>query len=62
MLKGGKVDNCFCSNTRCWWHHIKQVKVISSMNMDDNVDFKTMLDTMLSVLNPEHNLRFMLEF
>ncbi|KEH18300.1 FBD-associated F-box protein At4g10400 [Medicago truncatula] len=41
-----KEDGCFCGSgdTRCWWHGLKDVKVTSSMKIDENVDFKTMLE------------------
>ncbi|GAU16248.1 hypothetical protein TSUD_298800 [Trifolium subterraneum] len=42
-----KEDECFCTsdNTKCWWHGLKDVKVTSSMKMDENVDFKTNLES-----------------
>ncbi|KEH17959.1 hypothetical protein MTR_8g008643 [Medicago truncatula] len=41
-----KGDDCLCSSsdTKCWWHGLKNVKVISSVKIDENIDFKTMLE------------------
>ncbi|AES74479.2 hypothetical protein MTR_6g006760 [Medicago truncatula] len=40
-----KKNDCFCSSddTKCWWHDLKDVKVTSTMKIDENVDFKTPL-------------------
>jgi hypothetical protein len=45
-----KEDDCFCSSsdTKCWWHNLKDVKVNSDFKIDNkisNVDFKTMLES-----------------
>lgn len=55
-----KEDGCFCgsSDTRCWWHGLKDVKVTSSMKIDENVDFKTMLE----LLGFGEEISFTLEF
>jgi len=55
-----KGDDCFCSSsdTKCWWHGLKNVKVISSVKIDENIDFKTMLD----LLPTDEKINFMLEF
>ncbi|GAU27396.1 hypothetical protein TSUD_356310 [Trifolium subterraneum] len=44
-LTGRKDDDCFCrsSDTKCWWHNLKDVKVTNSMKTDETVDLKTML-------------------
>ncbi|CAJ2665382.1 unnamed protein product [Trifolium pratense] len=44
-----KEGECFCSfhDTKCWWHDLKDVKVTRrSMKMDENVDFKTILESL----------------
>jgi hypothetical protein len=53
-------DDCFCSSsdTKCWWHGLKNVKVISSVKIDDNIEFKTMLE----LLPIWEKINFMLEF
>ncbi|XP_045812482.1 F-box/LRR-repeat protein 13-like [Trifolium pratense] len=60
-----KEDECFCTsdNTRCWWHGLKDVKVTrSSMKkMDENVDFKTILES-LSTFAPQESIIFRLDF
>ncbi|XP_024628596.1 putative FBD-associated F-box protein At5g53635 [Medicago truncatula] len=55
-----KGDDCFCSSsdTKCWWHGLKNVKVISSLKNDKNIDFKTMLE----LLPNGGKISFMLEF
>ncbi|KEH18290.1 putative F-box/FBD/LRR-repeat protein At1g78760 isoform X2 [Medicago truncatula] len=55
-----KGDDCLCSSsdTKCWWHGLKNVKVISSVKIDDNIDFKTMLE----LLPIGEKISFMLEF
>jgi hypothetical protein len=55
-----KEDGCFCgsSDTKCWWHGLKDVKVTSSMKIDENVDFKTMLE----LLRFGEEISFTLEF
>ncbi|RYQ87609.1 hypothetical protein Ahy_B09g095125 [Arachis hypogaea] len=47
-LMGRKEGKCHCSssNTKCWWHALKIVKVICSFKVDENADFKTMLDAL----------------
>jgi hypothetical protein len=54
-----KDDDCFCSSmdTKCWWHDLKDVKVTNSMKISENVDLKTMLDSL-----PRGKISFMLEF
>jgi hypothetical protein len=55
-----KGDDCFCSSsdTKCWWHGLKNVNVISSLMIDENIDFKTMLE----LLPIGEKISFMLEF
>ncbi|PNY01969.1 putative F-box/FBD-like domain protein, partial [Trifolium pratense] len=44
-----KEDDCFCgsSDTKCWWHNLKDVKINSYFKIDkiNDVDFKTMLES-----------------
>ncbi|GAU27392.1 hypothetical protein TSUD_356270 [Trifolium subterraneum] len=56
-------EDCFCSNnvSKCWWHSLKDVKVITSLKIDENVDFKTLLE-LLTTVEPRGNISFMLEF
>jgi hypothetical protein len=56
-------EDCFCSknDTKCWWHGLKDVKVTSSMKIDENVDFKTLLE-LLATVDPHGNISFRLEF
>jgi hypothetical protein len=58
-----KEDECLCTsdNTRCWWHGLKDVKVTSSMKMDENVDFKTILES-LPGFAFEETISFRLDF
>lgn len=60
---GRKEDECFCSSgdTKCWWHGLKGVKVTSSVNTDENVDFNAMLDG-LPTFAAQGNINFSLEF
>jgi hypothetical protein len=55
-----KDDDCFCSSsdTKCWWHGLKDVKIRSSMKVEGEVDLKTMLES----LPFGENINFMLEF
>ncbi|CAJ2663714.1 unnamed protein product [Trifolium pratense] len=55
-----KDDDCFCSSTdtKCWWHGLKDVKIRSSMKIEEEVDLKTMLES----LPIRENINFMLEF
>jgi len=55
-----KGYDCFCSSsdTKCWWHGLKNVKVISSLKIDENIDFKTMLE----LLPNGEKISFKLEF
>jgi hypothetical protein len=43
-----KDNDCFCrsSDTKCWWHGLKDVKVTCSMKIDENVDLKTMTESL----------------
>ena len=45
---GIKKGECYWSSgdTKCWWHDLKDVQVISSVKTDDNVDFQTMSDAL----------------
>jgi hypothetical protein len=54
---------CFCSSndTKCWWHNLKDVKVTSSLKIDENADFKTILES-LPILAPQESISFMIEF
>ncbi|MED6185426.1 hypothetical protein PIB30_056957 [Stylosanthes scabra] len=47
-LMGRKEGKCHCSssNTKCWWHALKIVKVTCSFKIDENTDLKTMLDAL----------------
>jgi hypothetical protein len=56
-----KDNDCFCSSnsTKCWWHDLKDVKIANSMKNDENVDLKTMLD---SLPDFEKKISFILEF
>jgi len=58
-----KKDNCFCSSndTKCWWHSLKDVKFTSSLKIDENADFKTILES-LPAFAPEESISFRLEF
>jgi hypothetical protein len=55
-----KDDDCFCSSsdTKCWWHGLKDVKVRSSMKVEEEVDLKTMLES----LPIGEMISFMLQF
>ncbi|MED6156170.1 hypothetical protein PIB30_012186 [Stylosanthes scabra] len=48
VLMGRKEGKCHCSssNTKCWWHALKIVKVACSLKIDEDADFKTMLDAL----------------
>jgi hypothetical protein len=58
-----KENDCFCNSnyTKCWWHDIKDVKIANYMKNNENVDWKTMLDS-LPPVEYEKNITFMLEF
>ncbi|RYR40528.1 hypothetical protein Ahy_A09g046286 isoform A [Arachis hypogaea] len=47
LLMGGKKWKWFhhFSDTKCWWHELKNVKVTSSFKVHENVDLETMLDS-----------------
>ncbi|XP_057736167.1 FBD-associated F-box protein At5g60610-like [Arachis stenosperma] len=62
ILMGRKEGKCHCSssNTKCWWHALKIVKVICSFKVDENADFKTMLDA-LPTCYADENIGFILE-
>ncbi|MCH80935.1 F-box/LRR-repeat protein [Trifolium medium] len=55
-----KGDDCFCSSSdaKCWWHGLKDVKIRSSMKIEEEVDLKTMLESYPF----GENINFMLEF
>nr|ABN09127.1 Cyclin-like F-box [Medicago truncatula] len=57
-----KDDDCFCSSndTKCWWHGLKDLKVTRSMKIDENVDFKTLLES--SPTFSASDISFILEF
>ncbi|GAU27394.1 hypothetical protein TSUD_356290 [Trifolium subterraneum] len=57
-----KDNDCFCSSsdTKCWWHDLKDVKVTNSMKINENVDLKTMLDSFPT--EAEGKISLMLEF
>ena len=57
-----RKDNCFCSSsdTNCWWHGLKNLKVGRSMKIDENVDFKTLLES--SPIFLAYDISFRLEF
>jgi hypothetical protein len=58
-----KDNDCFCSSSdiKCWWHDLKDVKVTSSMKMDENVDLETILYS-LPTSKASEKISFMLEF
>ncbi|XLS70255.1 hypothetical protein HN51_027120 [Arachis hypogaea] len=56
---GGKC-HCSSSNTKCWWHALKIVKVICTFKIDENADFKTMLDA-LPTCHADEKIGFILE-
>ncbi|XP_015938590.3 putative F-box/FBD/LRR-repeat protein At1g78760 [Arachis duranensis] len=62
ILMGRKEGKCHCnsSNTKCWWHALKIVKVICTFKIDENADFKTMLDA-LPTCHADENIGFILE-
>ncbi|XP_039683699.1 F-box/FBD/LRR-repeat protein At5g53840 isoform X2 [Medicago truncatula] len=57
-----RKDDCFCSSsdTNCWWHGLKNLKVAHSMKIDENVDFKTLLES--SSISSTPDISFRLEF
>ncbi|XP_016174712.1 uncharacterized protein LOC107617467 [Arachis ipaensis] len=61
-LMGRKEGKCHCSssNTKCWWHALKIVKVICTFKIDENADFKTMLDA-LPTCHADEKIGFILE-
>ncbi|MED6185425.1 hypothetical protein PIB30_056956 [Stylosanthes scabra] len=62
LLMGRKEGKCHCSssNTKCWWHALKIVNVACSLKIDENGDFKTMLDALPKRYN-EDRIGFILE-
>jgi glucose-6-phosphate dehydrogenase assembly protein OpcA len=64
---GKRENDCICisAKTKCWWHGLKDVKVISSKKIDENVCFNTILDSSPAYApESEHetNITFRLEF
>jgi hypothetical protein len=62
-----KENDCFCSSddTKCWWHDLKDVKVTSTVKIDENVDFKTILESLqacVQTFSPQESISFRLEF
>jgi hypothetical protein len=60
--KGGY---CFCisCHTKCWWHGLKDVKVTSSMKIDENVDLKTISESLPTFPDSDQEkISFTLEF
>ncbi|GAU27395.1 hypothetical protein TSUD_356300 [Trifolium subterraneum] len=51
-----KDEDCFCSSSdsKCWWHDLKDVKFINSMNIGENVDLKPMLDSLPTLENVDY--------
>jgi len=58
-----KKDDCFCisSDTKCWWHGLKDVKVTSNKKIYENVCFKTILESS-PAYGAHENITFRLEF
>ncbi|XLQ99014.1 hypothetical protein S83_065213, partial [Arachis hypogaea] len=47
MLMGSEEEcHCSSSNSKCWWHTLKSVKVLFTFKIDENADFDTMLDAL----------------
>jgi hypothetical protein len=60
--KGG---DCFCisCDTKCWWHGLKDVKVTSSMKIDENVDLKTISESLPTFPDSDQEkISFILKF
>jgi hypothetical protein len=59
-----KKDVCFCisADAKCWWHGLKDVKVTSSMKIDENVSFNTILESSPPAYPYYENITFRLEF
>ncbi|RHN39233.1 putative leucine-rich repeat domain, L domain-containing protein [Medicago truncatula] len=60
-----KSSDCFCisCDTKCWWHGLKDVKVTSSMKIDENVDLKSFLEWLATFPNSDQEkISFILEF
>ncbi|KEH32286.1 F-box protein [Medicago truncatula] len=57
-----KDDDCVCgsSDTKCWWHGLKDLKVSTSKKIDENVDFKTWLESWTEI--PNEDIIFRLKF
>ncbi|MED6156180.1 hypothetical protein PIB30_012195 [Stylosanthes scabra] len=62
VLMGRKEGKCHCSssNTKCWWHALKIVKVTCSFKFDENADLKSILDALPKCYSNE-KITFMLE-
>jgi len=60
MRRKDEVCVCGFSDTKCWWHGLKDLKVTSSKNIDENVGFKTLLKSLPK--NPDEDVIFRLEF
>jgi hypothetical protein len=59
-----KDNDCFCSSSdiKCWWHALKNVKVTNSMKkMDENVDLKTILDSLPMKIDENDDLKTILD-
>jgi hypothetical protein len=59
-----KDNDCFCSSSdiKCWWHDLKDVKVTNSMKkMDENVDLKTILDSLPMKIDENDDLKTILD-
>ncbi|WJX30260.1 hypothetical protein P8452_18822 [Trifolium repens] len=59
-----KDNDCFCSSSdiKCWWHDLKDVKVTNSMKkMDENVDLKTILDSLPMKIDENVDLETILD-
>jgi hypothetical protein len=59
-----KDNDCFCSSSdiKCWWHALKDVKVTNSMKkMDENVDLKTILDSLPMKIDENVDLETILD-
>ncbi|XLR43090.1 hypothetical protein HN51_027124 [Arachis hypogaea] len=61
MLMGSEEEcHCSSSNSKCWWHALKSVKVLCTFKIDENADFDTMLDALPTCYSHER-VGFMLE-
>jgi hypothetical protein len=65
LMRRREVE-CFCSSyeTKCWWHDLKDVKVTSSIKMNENVDFnfKTILESLPVSFESREFIKFKLDF